>query len=284
MISRSAMTLKLLVSQPHGSIVAAATLGLPEQIGGERNWDYRYTWIRDASVTLYALIRLGYAQEAIAFMRWIEARCQGVNPDGSLQVMYGIDGRHDLAEESLTHLEGYRQSAPVRIGNGAYNQLQLDIYGELLDSVYLYDKYCEPISHDLWTSLVRLMDWVSRNWRQPDEGIWEVRGGQHEFLYSRVMCWVALDRRIRLAHKRSLPAPLDQWYRVRNEIYLDVFKNFWDPDRKAFVQYKGAKVLDASSLLMPLVKFLGPTDPRWLSHLEALDKELVDDSLPIQVW
>ncbi|MCZ6695918.1 MAG: glycoside hydrolase family 15 protein [Acidobacteria bacterium] len=279
MVNRSALTLKMLTSKTYGSIVAAPTFGLPEEIGGERNWDYRYTWIRDASFTLYALIRLGYTNEAAAFMRWIEARCGELNPDGSLQIMYGIDGRHDLTEQELGHLEGYRQSSPVRIGNGAYNQLQLDIYGELMDSVYLYNKYGEPISFDLWRNLVRLIDWVVSNWRKKDEGIWEIRGGRQEFLYSRVMCWVAIDRGIRLAIKRSFPAPLDRWLRVRDEIYLNIFKDFWDPQLQAFVQYKGAKNLDAANLLMPLVKFVGPTDPRWLSTLRAIERELVDDSL-----
>ena len=196
--------LKLVTSKPYGSIVAAPTFGLPEEIGGERNrWDYRYTWIRDASFTLYGLMRLGYTEEAAAFMRWIEQRCYELKPDGSLQVMYGIDGRHDLTEASLGHLEGYKQSSPVRIGNGAFDQLQLDIYGELMDSVYLYNKHGEPIAYDLWTHLVRLIDWVSEHWHLKDEGIWEVRGGQQEFLYSRLMCWVALDRGIRLSQKRS---------------------------------------------------------------------------------
>src|SRR5262249_27684365 len=192
---------------PHGSIVAAPTFGLPERIGGPRNWDYRYVWIRDASFTLYALTRLGYTDTARDFMRWIEARCRHLGPDGSLQVLYGIDGRSIDGEEAPPHLEGCRRSSPVRIGNGAARQLQLDIYGELLDAVYLYDKYGDPLSHELWTDLRGLVDGVVRNWRRPDEGIWEVRGGPREFLHSRAMCWVALDRAIRLAEKRSFPAP-----------------------------------------------------------------------------
>ncbi len=279
MVNRSALTLKMLISQPHGSIVAAPTFGLPEEIGGERNWDYRYTWIRDASFTLYALIRLGFTEETASFMRWIEARCGELNPDGSLQTMYGIDGRHDLSEESLPHLEGYMKSSPVRIGNGAYDQLQLDIYGELMDSVYLYDKYGEPLSYDLWTNLVRLLNWVCDHWHEKDEGIWEVRGGRRAFLYSRLMCWVALDRGIRLARKRSFPAPMDRWVKERDTIYREIFTNFWDGKRKAFTQSSGATALDASSLLMPLVKFISPTDPRWLSTLKAVEQELLDDSL-----
>ena len=278
-VHRSALTLKLLTSKTHGSIVAAPTFGLPEELGGERNWDYRYTWIRDASFTLYGLIRLGFTEEAEAFMKWIERRCDELNPDGSLQIMYAIDGRHELPEETLPHLEGYMKSSPVRIGNGAYDQLQLDIYGELMDSVYLYNKYGEPISFDLWKNLVRLIDWVCNNWRLEDEGIWEVRGGQKEFLYSRLMCWVAVDRGVRLALKRSFPAPLDRWIRTRDEIHHEIFTEFWHPGRQAFIQYRGSDSTDASSLLMPLVKFVGPTDPKWLSTLEAIEQDLVDDSL-----
>jgi GH15 family glucan-1,4-alpha-glucosidase len=278
-VHRSALTLKLLTSKTHGSIVAAPTFGLPEELGGERNWDYRYTWIRDASFTLYGLIRLGFTEEAEAFMKWIEQRCDELNPDGSLQIMYGIDGRHELPEETLPHLEGYMKSSPVRIGNGAYGQMQLDIYGELMDSVYLYNKYGEPISFDLWKNLVRLIDWVCNHWRLADEGIWEVRGGQQEFLYSRLMCWVAVDRGVRLALKRSFPAPLDRWIRTRDEIHREIFTEFWHPGRQAFIQHKGSDSTDASSLLMPLVKFVGPTDPKWLSTLEAIEHDLVDDSL-----
>jgi GH15 family glucan-1,4-alpha-glucosidase len=278
-VNRSALVLKLLVSDECGSLVAAPTFGLPEQLGGERNWDYRYTWIRDASFTLYALIRLGYTAEAGAFMQWIEDRCNDLGPGGSLQIMYGIDGHKDLTEDVLTHFEGYDGSAPVRIGNSAYDQLQLDIYGELMDSVYLYNKYGAPISHDLWHNLVRLVDWVTEHWQLPDEGVWEVRSGRQEFLYSRVMCWVAVDRAIRLADRRSFPYPFNRWRSTRDEIYTDIYTNFWDPDLQVFVQHKGSKTLDASALIMPLVRFVSSTDPRWLSTLQAIDKYLVEDSL-----
>jgi GH15 family glucan-1,4-alpha-glucosidase len=279
MVNRSALTLKMLVSQPHGSLVAAPTFGLPEVLGGVRNWDYRYTWIRDASFTIYALMRLGYTEEARAFNGWIEDRCRELHPDGSLQIMYGIDGRHDLPEMVLPHLRGYRGSAPVRIGNGAATHLQLDIYGELMDSVYLYDKWGEPISHDLWMNVVRLIEWVCDHWHLADEGIWEVRGGRQEFLYSRVMCWVAVDRAVRMARKRSFPAPLAKWIDVRDKIYNEVFTGFWNQEKQAFVQHKGSSTMDAACLLMPLVKFISPTDPMWLSTLKAVEKELVEDSL-----
>ena len=278
-VDRSALVLKLLVSQRHGSIVAAPTFGLPEVIGAGRNWDYRYTWIRDASFTLYALSRLGFHSESKAFMQWLAARCRDLGPNEPLQIMYGTDGRRDLTEVELSHWEGYRGSSPVRIGNGAHGQVQLDIYGELLDAVYLYNKYGEPISHDLWSQLSRLIEWVCQNWDQPDEGIWEVRGGKQPLFYSRLMCWVAVDRALRLAEKRSFPAPMARWLGVRDAIYHQMHTEFWNEELQSFVQTKNGKTLDAACLLAPLVRFISPTDPRWLSTLRAIEQGLVDDSL-----
>ena len=278
-VDRSALVLKLLVSQRHGSIVAAPTFGLPEAIGAGRNWDYRYTWIRDASFTLYALSRLGFHSESKAFMQWLAARCRDLGPNEPLQIMYGTDGRRELTEVELSHWEGYRGSSPVRIGNGAHGQVQLDIYGELLDAVYLYNKYGEPISHDLWSQLSRLIEWVCENWDQPDEGIWEVRGGKQPLFYSRLMCWVAVDRALRLAEKRSFPAPMARWLGVRDAIYHQIHTEFWNEELQSFVQTKNGKTLDAACLLAPLVRFISPTDPRWLSTLRAIEEGLVDDSL-----
>ncbi|HEY8610736.1 MAG TPA: glycoside hydrolase family 15 protein [Roseomonas sp.] len=279
MVNRSALVLKLMTSAEHGSMVAAPTFGLPETIGGARNWDYRYTWIRDAAFTVYAFLRLGHTAEAVAFMRWLAARENDCTPDGQLELMYGLDGHRELTETALPHLAGYRGSVPVRIGNGAAGQLQLDIYGELMDAAYLSDKYGEQISHEAWQGITRSIDWVAGNWEQPDEGIWEVRGGRRHFLHSRLMCWVALDRALRLARKRSLPAPFPRWAEARDAIYHDIHTNFWDPAQGAFVQSKGETSLDAACLLMPLVRFISPTDPRWLSTLQAVGERLVEDSL-----
>ena len=279
MVNRSALALKLMTSGEHGSIIAAPTFGLPETIGGVRNWDYRYTWIRDAAFTVYAFLRLGHVAEANAFMRWLAARGAESGHDGHIDLMYGFDGHRQLGETELPHLSGYENSRPVRIGNGAAGQLQLDIYGELMDAAYLSDKYGEQISHEAWQGVIRSMDWVSNNWEQPDEGIWEVRGGRQHFLHSRLMCWVALDRAIRLARKRSLPAPLLRWSEARDLIHADIHENFWNAGQRAFVQTRGGTSLDASCLLMPLMRFISPTDPRWISTLRAVGERLVVDSL-----
>lgn len=279
MVARSALTLKLLTSQRFGSIAAAGTFGLPEEIGGVRNWDYRFTWVRDASFTAASLIRLGFHEEAGSFMRFIEDRFDESEKPGELQIMYGIDGRHDLSEETLDHLSGYRDSAPVRIGNGAYDQVQLDIYGELLYFVDLYDERVEPISYDMWQDLAAATEWVCEHWGDSDEGIWEVRGGRLKFLYSRVTDWVAMDRAIRIAQRRSLPAPLARWMEVRDAIHNAVYNGFWNEKKQAFVQYEGSETLDASALMMPLVGFIASRDPRWQSTLEAIEDELVDDAL-----
>jgi len=279
MVNRSALTLKPLTSKTESSIVAEPTFGLPEQIGGVRNWDYRFTSIRDASFSLHALMRLGYTDEAASFMRWIEARIGELGADGSLQVMYGIDGRHKLPEEILDHFEGYRKSSPVRIGNGAVDQFQLDIYGEPMDAVYLYDKYGEPISYDTWEGITRLIEWVCAHWREKDETIWEFREYGKEYLYSRLKCWVALDRAIRLAWKRSFPAPIGRWHDIRDNIYRDVMNRFWSPARQAFVQHSETDQLDASCLIMPLMRIVSPVDRRWLSTMRVLEKDLLDDSL-----
>jgi GH15 family glucan-1,4-alpha-glucosidase len=279
MVNRSALILKLMCSEQYGSLIAAPTFGLPERVGGERNWDYRYTWLRDSSFSLYAFMRLGFVDEARGFTNWMRERLQFDAEQGPLQVMYRPDGRQDLEEEILDSLSGYRDSKPVRIGNAASKQLQLDIYGELMDAVYLANKYGDGISYTGWHNLQRILDWLTKNWNRPDEGIWEVRGGAREFLHSRLMCWVAFDRMIRLSDKRSLAAPVEKWREIRDTIYEDVFTNFWSEELQSFVQYKGAETVDASVLLMPLVRFISPSDSKWLSTLDAVEKHLTEDSL-----
>jgi GH15 family glucan-1,4-alpha-glucosidase len=261
--------------------VAAPTAALPEQIGGERNWDYRYTWVRDASFSVYSLLGMGFTEEAAALGGWLRDRVkeQAGEQSGPLKIMYRVDGSSDLTEETLEHWEGYRGSSPVRIGNGAADQLQLDIYGEAIDSIYFADQRGLQASHTGWLRISQLLDWLADNWDQPEEGIWETRSGQQDFTYGRLMSWVALDRGIRLATAHGRPAPLERWRRERDAIYGQIMTRGWSPDRKAFVQHYKTDVMDSSLLRMSAVGFISPTDPMWTTTLEAMDHELVTDSL-----
>lgn len=280
MVARSALALKLLTSRRHGGIIAAATFGLPEAPAGERNWDYRYTWIRDASFTVYAFMRLGYVDEANSYMRWVRGRVGECSDEPArLGVVYGLDGREDLPEEQLDHLSGHGGAKPVLVGNAAHDQIQLDIYGELLDAVYLANKYGEAISHEGWKHVTAIVDKVCRDWRSKDVGIWEMRAEPQHYLHSRLMCWVALDRALRLASKRSLPAPFERWDKERQAIHDDIWTHFWNAEKGHFIQKLGSDDLDGSMLLMPLVRFVGASDPRWLSTLQAIERTLVRDGM-----
>ncbi len=278
-IRRSVITLKLLTSCKYGSTVAAATFGLPEEIQGKRNWDYRYTWIRDSAFSMYAFLRLGFRSEARDFIQWIIDRCKELDHAGNLRLVYRVDGKDSLQEETLGHLEGYRGSQPVRIGNAAATQYQLDIFGELIDTVYLYNRYDNSITYEFWQELREIIDYVCDNWKRKGHGIWEVRSGEQEFLHSKLMCWVALDRGIRIARDRSFPAPKEHWRQTRNEIYEDIYHNFWNEEKQAFTQARGSDVIDASALLIPIVRLLSPYEKRWQSTLKAIERELSADTL-----
>ncbi|KAI3543415.1 glycosyl hydrolase family 15 [Colletotrichum abscissum] len=272
-VNRSLMLLKMLTYEPTGAIVAAPTFSIPEDIGGVRNWDYRFCWVRDSSFTIYILLRLGFSAEADAYMDFISERfVKSRGPSGELPIMFTIRGETEIPEMELDHLEGYRSSKPVRIGNGAAFHQQFDIYGELMDGIYLYNKYGKPISWDQWCSVREMLDFVLTLTDQPDMSIWEVRNKKQNFTYSKVMLWVAFDRGLRLADKRNFPCPnRSKWLEARDNLMEEIMEKGYNKEMKCFVQsYENNTMLDSSILIAPLVFFIAPNDPRFLNTMDRI--------------